>query len=232
MSLFLPHLYGAATPKRLEVGLPVITDYVIVIKNFLNPEGHQIPSLVQNLRPLYWRGGFCLLVELQRRWVCACSLRSRLVSTDIEDFHGTDLICSNLLQHIDCAVSLIPSGSQGEGPVGGGGHHIADPNWYGRVTWHVWNGKLAMFTAKVFWGPYHPTQTYITRQIWFIPSNYLQSEVKVNFDLAPQFARLTKSLYCTSAISDDEHTTYCDTHIWVKPGRRLRGQKSVFFSRP
>ena len=40
MILFLPQLYGAATPKRLEIALPVIV-YVIVIKNFLNTKGHQ-----------------------------------------------------------------------------------------------------------------------------------------------------------------------------------------------
>ena len=42
MSLFLPQpqLYGAASPKRLEIALPGIKkDYVIV--TFLNPDGHQ-----------------------------------------------------------------------------------------------------------------------------------------------------------------------------------------------
>ena len=45
-------------------------DYVIVIMNFLNPEGHQIQLIVQKLRLFYWRGRFCLLVELQRWRVC------------------------------------------------------------------------------------------------------------------------------------------------------------------
>ena len=36
VSLFLPQLYGPATPKRLEITLPVIN-------YFLNPEGHQNP---------------------------------------------------------------------------------------------------------------------------------------------------------------------------------------------
>ena len=36
MILFPPQLSGAATPKRLEMALPVIKkDYVIFIKNFL-----------------------------------------------------------------------------------------------------------------------------------------------------------------------------------------------------
>ena len=44
MSLFLPQLYAAATPKRLEIeSSSYKIDYVIVIKNFLNPEGHQNP---------------------------------------------------------------------------------------------------------------------------------------------------------------------------------------------
>ena len=39
----------------------------------------KIPSVVQKLRPFYWRDGFFLLVELHRGRVCTCSLRSRLV---------------------------------------------------------------------------------------------------------------------------------------------------------
>ena len=40
--LFLPQLYGAATPKRFEVALLVVKiAYIIVIKTFLNPEGHK-----------------------------------------------------------------------------------------------------------------------------------------------------------------------------------------------
>ena len=40
--LFLPQFYGAATPERLEIDLPVIK-YVLVIKTFVNPKGHQNP---------------------------------------------------------------------------------------------------------------------------------------------------------------------------------------------
>ena len=39
-------------------------DYVKVMKTFLNPEEHQIASVVPNLRTFYWRGGFWLLVAL------------------------------------------------------------------------------------------------------------------------------------------------------------------------
>ena len=38
--LFLPKLYGAVTPKRTS---SYKIDFVIAIKNFLNPEGHQNP---------------------------------------------------------------------------------------------------------------------------------------------------------------------------------------------
>ena len=60
-------------------------DFVIVIKNFLNPKGNQNPKGHQNpisgskVTAIYWRGVFCLFVELQRGRVCACSLRSRVV---------------------------------------------------------------------------------------------------------------------------------------------------------
>ena len=45
VSLFLSQLYAAATPKCLDIGSSSIyeIDYVIVIKNFLNPKGHQNP---------------------------------------------------------------------------------------------------------------------------------------------------------------------------------------------
>ena len=60
---------------RLFVGQPRLhrvrqIDYVIVITTFLNPEGHQNPISGSKLRPFYWRGGFCLLVELQPWRVC------------------------------------------------------------------------------------------------------------------------------------------------------------------
>ena len=37
-----------------------------MIKDFLNPEGIKISSVVLKLRPFYWRGGFGLLVEFHR----------------------------------------------------------------------------------------------------------------------------------------------------------------------
>ena len=41
-------------------------NYVIVIKNFLNPEGHQNPFSSLKVTAIYWRGGFCPLVKLHR----------------------------------------------------------------------------------------------------------------------------------------------------------------------
>ena len=42
-------------------------DYLIVIKTFKIPKGIKIPSVVQKLRPFYWRAWFSLLVELYRK---------------------------------------------------------------------------------------------------------------------------------------------------------------------
>ena len=39
-------------------------DYFIIIKTFSSPIGIKTPLVVQKLRPFYWRGRFCLLVEL------------------------------------------------------------------------------------------------------------------------------------------------------------------------
>ena len=54
--LFLLQLYGAAMPKRLEIALQVKIDYVIVIKNFLNPEGHQNPISGSKVTALLLKG--------------------------------------------------------------------------------------------------------------------------------------------------------------------------------
>ena len=61
-------------------------DYIIMIKNFQNPEGHQIPSVGQKIRPFYLRGGFGLLVELHREGsdpaACAAGLFSNSLQID------------------------------------------------------------------------------------------------------------------------------------------------------
>ena len=41
-------------------------DYVIVIKNFLNPEGHQNRIIGSKVKAILLKGGFCQLVELHR----------------------------------------------------------------------------------------------------------------------------------------------------------------------
>ena len=41
-------------------------DYFIVIKNFLNPEGHQNPISGSKVTAILLKGGFCLLGELHR----------------------------------------------------------------------------------------------------------------------------------------------------------------------
>ena len=57
-------------------------DYVKVIKNFRNPKGHQNPISCLEVRPFYWRGGFCLSVELQRGRVCPAACAAGLF-TDV-----------------------------------------------------------------------------------------------------------------------------------------------------
>ena len=41
-------------------------DYVMVIKDFLNPEGRHNPISGSKIAAILLKGGFCLLVELQR----------------------------------------------------------------------------------------------------------------------------------------------------------------------
>ena len=70
MSLFLQQFYGAATPKRLEIAL-----LVIVIKNFLNSEGHQNPINGSKVTAVLLKGwilpiGGALAVEgLRSMWL-------------------------------------------------------------------------------------------------------------------------------------------------------------------
>ena len=68
-------------------------DYVIVIKNFLNPEGHQNPITDSKVTAILLKSGFYLLVELQRGRICACSLRSRLVMK----YYNTEPIAEDIV---------------------------------------------------------------------------------------------------------------------------------------
>ena len=43
------------------------SSYKIVIKNFLNPEGHQNPSSGSKVTIILLKGEFCLLVELHQK---------------------------------------------------------------------------------------------------------------------------------------------------------------------
>ena len=75
MSLFLPQLYGAAAPKRFVIAL----DYVIVIKNFLNPEGRHKLINCSRVKPILLKGWIFPIGWVASGRVCACSLRTRLV---------------------------------------------------------------------------------------------------------------------------------------------------------
>ena len=54
-------------------------DYVIVIKTFLNPEGHQNPISGSKVTVILLKGWILPIGGVASGRVCACSLRSRLV---------------------------------------------------------------------------------------------------------------------------------------------------------
>ena len=54
-------------------------DYVIVIKTFLNPEGHQNPISGSKVTAILVKGWILPIGGASSGRVCACSLRSRLV---------------------------------------------------------------------------------------------------------------------------------------------------------
>ena len=60
-----------------------------IIKNFLNPEGHQnpIPLVVQKLWQFYWRGGFGLLVELHWKGSASEACTVGLFQQNTNSFH-------------------------------------------------------------------------------------------------------------------------------------------------
>jgi hypothetical protein len=62
VSLFLQQLYARPRPN----GFSYKKDYVIMITSFLNPEGHQNPFSGSKVTAILLKGGFGLLVELQR----------------------------------------------------------------------------------------------------------------------------------------------------------------------
>ena len=55
-------------------------DSVIVIKNFLNPEGHQNPISGSKVTAMLLKGWILPIGGVASGRVCACSLRSRLVT--------------------------------------------------------------------------------------------------------------------------------------------------------
>ena len=54
--------------------------YVIVIKNFLNPDRHQNPIRRSKVTTILLKGWICPIGEVACGRVCSCSMRSRLVS--------------------------------------------------------------------------------------------------------------------------------------------------------
>ena len=76
MSLFLPQFYGAATPKCPKIGHRDQT-------KILNPEGHQNLISGSKFTAISLKGWILPIGGASSEWVCACSLRSRLVSGSV-----------------------------------------------------------------------------------------------------------------------------------------------------
>ena len=87
----LSQLYGAATPKVLEIGLPVIKKkYVVRIKNFLNPKGRKNPISGLKVMAILLKGLILPIDGVASGRVCACSLRSRLLFSFSNSFIVTN----------------------------------------------------------------------------------------------------------------------------------------------
>jgi hypothetical protein len=61
-------------------------DYVIMIKNFLNPKGHQNPISASKAMAILLKGWILSIGGVVSGRVCACSLHSRLVSQNCKPF--------------------------------------------------------------------------------------------------------------------------------------------------
>ena len=79
-SFSLPQLYGAATPKGLEICLPVIKKSLRHSDQELSKsEGHQNPISGSKVTAVLLKGRILSIGGVASGRVCACSLRSRLV---------------------------------------------------------------------------------------------------------------------------------------------------------
>ena len=70
-------------PKRLEIALPVIKETIKVIKNFLNPEGHQNPISGLKVTAILLKG-FSLLVEHHREGSAPAACAAGLFNTHLQ----------------------------------------------------------------------------------------------------------------------------------------------------
>ena len=59
-------------------------DYVIVIKNFLSPKGHQNCFSGSKVKVILLKGWILSIDGVSSGRVCICSLRSRLVSSPLK----------------------------------------------------------------------------------------------------------------------------------------------------
>ena len=86
VSLFLPQLYGAAPQTVRDNTSSYEIDYVIVIKNCLNLEGHQNSISGSKVKEILLKGWILPIGGASSGRVCACSLRSRLVFKNVSIF--------------------------------------------------------------------------------------------------------------------------------------------------
>ena len=86
-------------------------DYVIVIKDYLNPEGHQNPISGSKDTAILLKRWILPIGEASSRRVCACSLCSRLVSHQtIIEYYKVGMARRSVVgadNHVGCVYGMV-----------------------------------------------------------------------------------------------------------------------------
>ena len=83
-----------------------------MIKNFLDPKENKNPTVVQKLPQFYWRGGFCLFVELHQEGSAPAACAASLFTILLIHMKLSSTIYSNLKlftamnSHVQCVKLL------------------------------------------------------------------------------------------------------------------------------
>ena len=94
-------------PKRLEIALPVIKkDYIIMIKKFLIPEGHQNPVSGSKDTAILLKGWIWPIGGVASGRVCAYSLHSRLLFKSYNK-HGQTKTTMFGINYFDVTLGLV-----------------------------------------------------------------------------------------------------------------------------